>query len=145
MIRGRNGVASTPKPIQTATASPNSSLPPPPTQSRTIIKRKPKAQHSETNKKRLTSLGSTGSAEKTNEKTSATGNKQPSSTNIAGKKIARKTAHSNIERRRRPKVNEEFGVLKAMIPVCTYQEMHQLAILQVRLRHIDLNRNGILT
>lgn len=42
-------------------------------------------------------------------------------------------------------MNEEFGVLKAMIPVCTYQEMHQLAILQVRLRHIDLNRNGILT
>jgi hypothetical protein len=35
-----------------------------------------------------------------------------------------------IERRRRSKMNEEFGVLKDMIPACT-GEMHKLAILQV--------------
>lgn len=29
-------------------------------------------------------------------------------------------------------MNEEFGTLKAMIPACTDQEMHKLAILQVR-------------
>jgi hypothetical protein len=62
----------------------------------------------------------------------AAGKKQPSSTSVAGKKIARKTAHSVIERRRRSKMNEEFGTLKAMIPACTDQEMHKLAILQVR-------------
>ena len=28
-------------------------------------------------------------------------------------------------------MNEEFGTLKAMIPACTDQEMHKLAILQV--------------
>ena len=56
--------------------------------------------------------------------------KQPSSTSVAGRKIARKTAHSLIERRRRSKMNEEFGVLKDMIPACT-GEMHKLAILQV--------------
>jgi hypothetical protein len=56
--------------------------------------------------------------------------KQPSSTSVAGRKIARKTAHSLIERRRRFKMNEEFGVLKDMIPACT-GEMHKLAILQV--------------
>jgi hypothetical protein len=49
----------------------------------------------------------------------------------AGRKIARKTAHSLIERRRRSKMNEEFGVLKDMIPACKGQEMHKLAILQV--------------
>jgi hypothetical protein len=56
--------------------------------------------------------------------------KQPSSTSVAGRKIARKTAHSLIERRRRSKMNEEFGVLKDMIPACN-GEMHKLAILQV--------------
>ena len=54
-----------------------------------------------------------------------------SSTTAAGRKIARKTAHSLIERRRRSKMNEEFGVLKDMIPACRGQEMHKLAILQV--------------
>jgi hypothetical protein len=57
--------------------------------------------------------------------------KQPSATSAAGRKIARKTAHSLIERRRRSKMNEEFAVLKGMIPACT-GEMHKLAILQVR-------------
>jgi hypothetical protein len=56
--------------------------------------------------------------------------KQPSSTSAAGRKIARKTAHSLIERRRRSKMNEEFAVLKNLIPACT-GEMHKLAILQV--------------
>ena len=52
-------------------------------------------------------------------------------TTAAGRKIARKTAHSLIERRRRSKMNEEFDVLKNMIPACKGQEMHKLAILQV--------------
>ena len=56
--------------------------------------------------------------------------KPVSSTSAAGRKLARKTAHSVIERRRRSKMNEEFGVLKDMIPACT-GEMHKLAILQV--------------
>jgi hypothetical protein len=57
--------------------------------------------------------------------------KQTGNTTAAGRKIARKTAHSLIERRRRSKMNEEFGVLKDMIPACRGQEMHKLAILQV--------------
>jgi hypothetical protein len=55
------------------------------------------------------------------------------STTAAGRKIARKTAHSLIERRRRSKMNEEFGVLKDMIPACQGQDMHKLAILSVRI------------
>lgn len=51
--------------------------------------------------------------------------------------MARKTAHSVIERRRRSKMNEEFGVLKEMIPACKDQEMHKLAILQVHLKTCD--------
>jgi hypothetical protein len=63
--------------------------------------------------------------------TNGTKRKQSANTTAAGRKIARKTAHSLIERRRRSKMNEEFGVLKDMIPACRGQEMHKLAILQV--------------
>lgn len=66
------------------------------------------------------------------EKSGGTKRKQAGNTTAAGRKIARKTAHSLIERRRRSKMNEEFGVLKDMIPACKDQEMHKLAILQVR-------------
>jgi type IV secretory pathway TrbL component len=66
--------------------------------------------------------------------TTAAKGKQPSATSAAGRKVARKTAHSLIERRRRSKMNEEFGVLKQMIPACKDQDMHKLAILQVKIR-----------
>ena len=59
------------------------------------------------------------------------GKKKQGGGSTSGRKIARKTAHSLIERRRRSKMNEEFGVLKDMIPACAGQEMHKLAILQV--------------
>ena len=103
------------------------SLPPPPTRSRKIIQMKPKD----------TQDASKSSVQTQNAKTTAaTSNggkrKQSGNTTAAGRKIARKTAHSLIERRRRSKMNEEFGVLKDMIPACRGQEMHKLAILQVR-------------
>jgi len=100
-------------------------LPPPPTRSRKIIQMKPRGQPEETmeppNDASKASAGKPIAAPK---------KKQPSSTSVAGRKIARKTAHSLIERRRRSKMNEEFRVLKDMIPACT-GEMHKLAILQV--------------
>lgn len=64
------------------------------------------------------------------------GKKQNNGSTAAGRKIARKTAHSLIERRRRSKMNEEFGVLKDMIPACAGQEMHKLAILQVSCAYV---------
>lgn len=70
--------------------------------------------------------------------TAQSGNKRKQNTNgttAAGRKIARKTAHSLIERRRRSKMNEEFGVLKDMIPACKGQEMHKLAILQASIEY----------
>ncbi len=112
------------------------SLPPPPTRSRKIIQMKPKSQNSEES-----SNPSTQHITKGSNKRAASGSlaaltpaskKQPSATSVAGKKIARKTAHSVIERRRRSKMNDEFSVLKDMIPACKDQEMHKLAILQVR-------------
>jgi hypothetical protein len=60
----------------------------------------------------------------------------PGPTTAAGRKMARKTAHSLIERRRRSKMNEEFGVLKDMIPACTGQDMHKLAILQASIQYM---------
>ncbi|EED24328.1 HLH transcription factor, putative [Talaromyces stipitatus ATCC 10500] len=63
--------------------------------------------------------------------------KQPSATSAAGRKIARKTAHSLIERRRRSKMNEEFATLKDMIPACRGQEMHKLAILQASIDYMN--------
>lgn len=101
-------------------------LPPPPTRSRKIIQMKPRGQPEEATGANDGSNSSPGKAGPT----TPPKKKQPSSTSVAGRKIARKTAHSLIERRRRSKMNEEFGVLKDMIPACT-GEMHKLAILQV--------------
>lgn len=123
-------------------------LPPPPTRSRKIIQMKPRTQDtaaaSASTKESARAAGKAAAA-----KTAAPGpdagagaggasakgesttkKKQPSATSAAGRKIARKTAHSLIERRRRSKMNEEFALLKSMIPACT-GEMHKLAILQV--------------
>lgn len=102
-------------------------LPPPPTRSRKIIQMKPRGQPEE-----VPETSNDAAKAPAGKAAAATPKKkQPSSTSVAGRKIARKTAHSLIERRRRSKMNEEFGVLKDMIPACT-GEMHKLAILQVR-------------
>ncbi|EKD15742.1 helix-loop-helix DNA-binding domain-containing protein [Drepanopeziza brunnea f. sp. 'multigermtubi' MB_m1] len=105
-------------------------LPPPPTRSRKIIQMKPRVQREEDEQvhkpsKPLASKAAAAPSKK----------KQPSSTSATGRKIARKTAHSLIERRRRSKMNEEFGILKDMIPACT-GEMHKLAILQASIDYV---------
>jgi hypothetical protein len=100
------------------------SLPPPPTRSRKIIQMKPRAPLEEPAETPVEGPKNVAG------KAAPPKKKQPSSTSVAGRKIARKTAHSLIERRRRSKMNEEFGTLKDMIPACT-GEMHKLAILQV--------------
>lgn len=116
-------------------------LPPPPTRTRRIIQMKPKTQ--ETRKPASTANrpskdsgkdSNAGNKASTNGGGPATNSKrkQGGTGGTAGKKVARKTAHSLIERRRRSKMNEEFGTLKDMIPACTGQEMHKLSILQVR-------------
>lgn len=104
------------------------SLPPPPTRSRKIIQMKPKDVQAPS-KAQSEKSDTKAATEKAGGK-----KKQANGTTAAGRKIARKTAHSLIERRRRSKMNEEFGVLKDMIPACRDQEMHKLAILQVRVR-----------
>lgn len=103
------------------------SLPPPPTRSRKIIQMKPKDSQDASNSQPQAQTGKASATTTPN----GTKRKQTSNTSAAGRKIARKTAHSLIERRRRSKMNEEFGVLKDMIPACHGQEMHKLAILQV--------------
>ncbi|CAD6566181.1 MAG: hypothetical protein ASARMPRED_008577 [Alectoria sarmentosa] len=135
----RSNGASTAHKQPLSASSPAFSLPPPPTRSRTIIQMKPKPQSSADLSSTPVQQGSKGSNKKTSASsitTATTGKKQPSSTSVAGKKIARKTAHSVIERRRRSKMNEEFGTLKAMIPACTDQEMHKLAILQASIDYL---------
>ena len=144
----RSNGASTAHKQPLSASSPAFSLPPPPTRSRTIIQMKPKPQSSADLSSTPVQQGSKGSNKKTSASsitTATTGKKQPSSTSVAGKKIARKTAHSVIERRRRSKMNEEFGTLKAMIPACTDQEMHKLAILQVRDTTIVRSSPSLLT
>ncbi len=111
-------------------------LPPPPTRSRKIIQMKPRDDTGEETSSVSPKTAAAGASKNnpavTTLTTQALGNKrkQPSATSAAGRKIARRTAHSLIERRRRSKMNEEFAVLKDMIPACT-GEMHKLAILQV--------------
>ena len=111
-------------------------LPPPPTRSRKIIQMKPRVQNE--------AEGALDSNDTAGKIASLPKKKQPSSTSVAGRKIARKTAHSLIERRRRSKMNEEFGVLKDMIPACT-GEMHKLAILQVRRRYLRMHLHTTIT
>ncbi|KAH6845248.1 hypothetical protein B0I37DRAFT_180208 [Chaetomium sp. MPI-CAGE-AT-0009] len=111
-------------------------LPPPPTRSRKIIQMKPREEPSPE-----TPASTSKTASKSNAGASSTTQaagskrKQPSATSAAGRKIARKTAHSLIERRRRSKMNEEFAVLKGLIPACT-GEMHKLAILQASIEYV---------
>ena len=127
--RRRSSTAQLPKPKD------QFALPPAPTRSCKIIQMKPRPQ---------ADIATTGtknaSAPKatTGAGTAATaGNKkkQPTTSSAAGRKIARKTAHSLIERRRRSKMNEEFALLKSMIPACS-GEMHKLAILQASIEYV---------
>ncbi|WYZ42893.1 hypothetical protein EsH8_VI_000592 [Colletotrichum jinshuiense] len=108
-------------------------LPPPPTRSRKIIQMKPRAQ--EEPEEAPAAAKSAGTAKAAASTPAQSKKKQPTATSAAGRKIARKTAHSLIERRRRSKMNEEFAVLKGMIPACT-GEMHKLAILQASIEYV---------
>ncbi|ETS87651.1 hypothetical protein PFICI_01479 [Pestalotiopsis fici W106-1] len=106
-------------------------LPPPPTRSRKIIQMKPRPQEEPEEEPAPVKTP----AKDTKANASGSKKKQPSATSAAGRKIARKTAHSLIERRRRSKMNEEFAVLKGLIPACT-GEMHKLAILQASIEYV---------
>lgn len=130
-------VKSRKRPSATAQGPPKDqfNLPPPPTRSRKIIQMKPREEQISqtlTTSAKATASSKTSTSAVSSTSTAAAGakRKQPSATSVAGRKIARKTAHSLIERRRRSKMNEEFGVLKGLIPACS-GEMHKLAILQV--------------
>ncbi|KAH8697429.1 hypothetical protein BGW36DRAFT_407450 [Talaromyces proteolyticus] len=141
-------------------------LPPPPTRTRKIIQMKPKTtfstsstpstpagtsnntptQSSQKSAGRSASIAKTTAPAAANpvlpapastQQQSGSKKKQPSATSAAGRKIARKTAHSLIERRRRSKMNEEFSTLKDMIPACRGQEMHKLAILQASIDYMN--------
>ncbi|KAK1776168.1 hypothetical protein QBC45DRAFT_225557 [Copromyces sp. CBS 386.78] len=116
-------------------------LPPPPTRSRKIIQMKPR-EVAAAPPLAPNSKGSTAGTDPESTATNAastiptttTGGAKKKQT-AAGRKIARKTAHSLIERRRRSKMNEEFALLKSLIPACT-GEMHKLAILQASIEYI---------
>ncbi|KAJ0165453.1 hypothetical protein CTA2_11211 [Colletotrichum tanaceti] len=130
---------------QKAVSNESFALPPPPTRSRKIIQMKPRTTQEEHEEAPATASGAksgtagpgkVGAAPAGASTTAAQGKKkQASATSVAGRKIARKTAHSLIERRRRSKMNEEFAVLKGMIPACT-GEMHKLAILQASIEYV---------
>lgn len=141
---------------KSATKEDSFTLPPPPTRSRKIIQMKPGSTDETTQtKKQLQTLTKAAAASaaggvRTNTGSNTGGNsaaqskKKPTTpNNAAGRKIARKTAHSLIERRRRSKMNEEFATLKGLIPACT-GEMHKLAILQVSTQHLDVEMIGLL-
>ncbi|KZF22246.1 hypothetical protein L228DRAFT_268722 [Xylona heveae TC161] len=108
-------------------------LPPPPSRSRKIIQVAPRPEP-----RKAASSKSAKAQTKTTSAPSTTNSpkkKQSGSGGSTNRKVARKTAHSLIERRRRSKMNEEFGVLKDMIPACKGQDMHKLAILQASIEY----------
>ncbi|KXT13254.1 hypothetical protein AC579_1734 [Pseudocercospora musae] len=112
-------------------------LPPPPTRSRKIIQMKPRESYvHETPTVSAVSAASQPANGKGGAQAGSKRKQNSTGQTAAGRKIARKTAHSLIERRRRSKMNEEFGVLKDMIPACRGQEMHKLAILQASIEYL---------
>ncbi|EME49517.1 hypothetical protein DOTSEDRAFT_68329 [Dothistroma septosporum NZE10] len=111
-------------------------LPPPPTRSRKIIQMKPRSSEQQEAAPRVSAPQTAGKAQTQAAQTGSKRKQNNAGTTAAGRKIARKTAHSLIERRRRSKMNEEFGVLKDMIPACKGQEMHKLAILQASIEYL---------
>lgn len=116
-------------------------LPPPPSRTRTIIQMRPRQSSSSSTSSADGPSQCTPPEPKKSRKAAAKADKpgdDEKPTTAVGRKIARKTAHSLIERRRRFKMNEEFGVLKGMIPACKGVEMHKLAILQVILTKVPI-------
>ncbi|KAF8536478.1 hypothetical protein BDD12DRAFT_890139 [Trichophaea hybrida] len=112
-------------------------LPPPPTRTRKIIQMKPTTPSSASSPpiSPSTSRLPTTRPKPTPKTTTTT---PPSSTTNAttSRKVARKTAHSLIERRRRSKMNAEFESLKNLVPACRGVEMHKLAILQASIEYV---------
>ncbi|KAK3116492.1 hypothetical protein LTR53_003096 [Teratosphaeriaceae sp. CCFEE 6253] len=112
-------------------------LPPPPTRSRKIIQMKPKESEVQAVPSQSGNVSPQAAGKAPGASQASAKRKQNTAgATAAGRKIARKTAHSLIERRRRSKMNEEFGVLKDMIPACKDQEMHKLAILQASIEYL---------
>lgn len=101
-----------------ATSSPSSALPPPPSRNRTIIQQGPNTTNNAVTK---------------------------TPTTAAERKHARKVAHSDIERRRRNKINQQFDALKSLIPACAQFKsssggdvgLHKLVILQHAVEYIE--------
>jgi hypothetical protein len=106
-------------------------LPPPPTRPRKIIEMKPGAQNEKKSAGRPpAAAGGRGPGRKRQQQQPPSSSAAATGVAATGRKVARRTAHSLIERRRRCRMNEEFSVLRDMVPACT-GEMHKLAILQV--------------
>ncbi|KAF2222953.1 hypothetical protein BDZ85DRAFT_262721 [Elsinoe ampelina] len=120
-----------PPPQQKEKSTDGYNLPPPPSRSRKIIQMKPRQDSTHDQQQSNSTAAEPATTTKGGRKRGA-----HNGTTAAGRKIARKTAHSLIERRRRSKMNEEFGVLKDMIPACQGQEMHKLAILQASIDYL---------
>lgn len=142
----RHAAATTSQVRGTAKGDDAFTLPPPPTRTRKIIQMKPKGSSGEAQQRQQQQKQPQQRSELETDAVKGTastagGKKRGGNAHstAAGRKIARKTAHSLIERRRRSKMNEEFGVLKDMIPACNGQEMHKLAILQVSRNGFDGN------
>ena len=131
--RDRRGSSNSHRSVRPATTL-NYALPPPPTRPRQIIHMNPEspASHDVSAQSGQSTTNRNRNLKPDSKSNTAGKKRKPNAANAAGRKTARKTAHSVIERRRRSKMNEEFGTLKDMIPACKGQEMHKLAILQVR-------------
>ncbi|KAG5937370.1 hypothetical protein E4U59_004403 [Claviceps monticola] len=130
-------------------------LPPPPTRSRKIIQMRPRTQADSTTSSPTKPSSRAGSKTTFSAVTAKTAAKKdtsdsgsgstdqgvkrkqpPNATSAAGRKTARKTAHSLIERRRRGKMNEEFDVLRGLVPACTLQ-MHKLSVLNCTIEYVQ--------
>ncbi|KAF8253412.1 hypothetical protein K440DRAFT_642369 [Wilcoxina mikolae CBS 423.85] len=111
-------------------------LPPPPTRTRKIIQMKPTPSSASSPPISPSTSRTPTTKPKPTPKTTTTTPPSSTTTSTTSRKVARKTAHSLIERRRRSKMNAEFESLKNLVPACRGVEMHKLAILQASIEYV---------
>ena len=78
-----------------------------------------------------TTATSTGAGGKASGKKGGNGRKSATASTADERRKARKSTHSEIERRRRLKINSQFALLRSLVPACKDQDMHKLTILEV--------------
>lgn len=105
---------------------------PPPPRRNPIIQMQPKRDVTESQPAATTTVTAARGIKRKAATATAAAAKSKKAGQADEKLKARKSTHSEIERRRRLKINKQFDLLRDLVPACQNQDMHKLTILEVR-------------